>query len=324
MKYRILGRTGIKVSEIGFGAWAIGSHWGTQHLTDSVEAIEKSIELGVNFIDTAQGYGNGKSEQIIAEVLKEHSEEVIVATKIPPADGPWPPSPYCDVEERYSEKYIRDSVDTCRKNLDTDCIDILQLHTWTRAWNRNPKPLDILHQMKSEGIIKHVGISTPEHDQNSLIYLMQQGYLDTIQLIFNIFEQEPAAELLPVALDCNVGVIVRVAFDEGILTGKYEREHLFPKDDFRSKYFEGDRLPRAASRVDSIKKDIEGSGFTMPQAALKFVLSHPAVSTIITGIRNEDQASMNIEVSEMADMSEELLEKLRKHTWLRGFWYSGK
>ena len=147
MKYRILGKTGIKVSEIGFGAWAIGSHWGTQHLTDSVEAIEKSIDLGVNFIDTALGYGNGKSEQIIAEVLKERSEDVIVATKIPPADGPWPPSPYCDVEERYSEKYIRDSIDTCRKNLDTDCIDILQLHTWTRAWNRNPKPLDVLHYM---------------------------------------------------------------------------------------------------------------------------------------------------------------------------------
>lgn len=324
MKYRILGKTGLKISEIGFGAWAIGSSWGAQHITDSVEALEKALDMGLNFIDTALGYGNGKSEQIIAEVLKERREDVIVATKIPPAAGPWPPSPYCTVEERFSEEYIRKTVDTCRKNLDTDCIDILQLHTWTRAWNRNPKPLDVLHKLKSEGIIKYVGISTPEHDQNSLIYLMQEGYLDTVQLIYNIFEQEPAAELLPVALDANVGVIVRVAFDEGILTGKYNADHLFPKDDFRSKYFEGDRLPRAIARVNAIKKEIKDSGFTMPQAALKFVLAHPAVSTIITGIRNEDQAAMNIEVSDMSEMSEEIIQKLYNHTWARGFWYNGK
>ena len=324
MKYRILGKTGIRVSEIGFGAWAIGSHWGAQNVSDSVEALDKAIDLGMNFIDTALVYGNGKSEQIISEVLKERSEKVVVATKIPPADGPWPPSPYCNVEERYSEKYIRTAVDTCRKNLDTDCIDMLQLHTWTRAWNRNPKPLDILHKLKSEGIIKHVGISTPEHDQNALIYLMKEGYLDTVQLIYNIFDQEPAAELLPVALDANVGVIVRVAFEEGILTGKYTGDHLFPKDDFRSKYFEGDRLARAVARVEAIRKDIKGSGYTMPQTALKFVLSHPAVSTVITGIRNEDQASGNIEVSDMPDMPEALIKKLRRHIWLRSFWYNGK
>ena len=185
MKYRLLGKTGLSVSEIGFGAWAIGSHWGTQDIGDSVDALHKSIDMGLNFIDTALGYGNGKSEQIISEVLKERREEVTVATKIPPADGPWPPSPYCEAEDRYSEEYIRTTVDTCRKNLDTDCIDILQLHTWTRAWNRNPKPLEILQKLKSEGIIKYIGISTPEHDQNSLIPLMKEGLLDTVQVIYN-------------------------------------------------------------------------------------------------------------------------------------------
>jgi aryl-alcohol dehydrogenase-like predicted oxidoreductase len=324
MKYRILGKTGIRVSEIGFGAWAIGSHWGAQKISDSIESLEKAIDLGVNFIDTALGYGNGKSEQIIAEVLKERREEVTIATKIPPADGSWPPSPYCNVEDRYSEDYIRKTVDTCRKNLETDCIDVLQLHTWTRAWNRNPKPIETLHKMKAEGIIKHIGISSPEHDQNSLIYLMKEGYLDTVQVIYNIFEQEPAAELLPVALDSNVGVIVRVAFDEGILTGKYKADKLFGKDDFRSRYFEGDRVRRAVKRVDKIKETIKDSGYNMPQAALKFVLNHPAVSTIITGIRNEDQAAQNIEVSDLPNMPAELIEKLQKHTWLRGFWYSGK
>ncbi len=324
MKYRLLGRTGINVSEIGFGAWAIGSHWGAQNISDSVEALHKSIDLGLNFIDTALGYGNGKSEQIISEVLKERKEEVTVATKIPPSDGPWPPSPYCKVEDRYSEDYIRATVDTCRKNLDTDCIDILQLHTWTRAWNSNPKPLDILQKLKAEGIIKNIGISTPEQDQNSLIQLMKDGYLDTVQVIYNVFEQEPAAEFLPVALKNNVGVIVRVAYDEGILTGKYKADDLFPKDDFRSKYFEGDRMHRAVKRVDKIKKELEDVVYNMPQAALKFVLAHPAVSTVITGIRNENQAAQNIATSDLPDMQDDLVMKLQKHHWLRSFWYNGK
>lgn len=324
MKYRLLGKTGIKVSEIGFGAWAIGSHWGAQNISDSVEALHKSIDLGLNFIDTALGYGNGKSEQIISEVLKERKEEVTVATKIPPSDGSWPPSPYCKVEDRYSEKYIRETVDTCRKNLDTDCIDILQLHTWTRAWNRNPKPLEVLQKLKAEGIIKNIGISTPEQDQNSLIQLMKDGYLDTVQVIYNIFEQEPAAEFLPIAQENNVGVIVRVAYDEGILTGKYKSDDLFPKDDFRCKYFEGDRMYRAVKRVDKIKEELEGVRYTMPQAALKFVLAHPSVSTVITGIRNENQATQNIATSDLPDMQDDLVNKLQNHNWLRSFWYNGK
>lgn len=324
MKYRKLGRTEIEVSEIGFGAWAIGSHWGDQKQSDSIEALNTAIDEGLNFIDTALGYGNGKSEQIIAEVMKIRREAVTIATKIPPAEGPWPPSPYCKVEDRFSEKYIRKTVDTCRKNLNTDCIDVLQLHTWTRAWNKNPKPLDILQKLKAEGVIKYIGISTPEQDQNSLVDLMKQGYLDTIQLIYNIFEQEPAAELLPVAMENNVGVIVRVAFDEGILTGKYTKEHVFPDDDFRSKYFEGDRLSRAAERVEKIKKELAGTEFTMPEAALKFVLAHPAVSTIITGIRNKRQAIQNIGVSDLPELPEDVIEKLKNHSWLRSFWYGGK
>ncbi len=324
MKYRILGRTGLKISEIGFGAWAIGSNWGFQSNVDSIDALHASLGKGLNFIDTALGYGNGKSEQIISEVLKNRREDVTVATKIPPAAGPWPPSPYCKIEDRFPEDYIRKTVDTCRQNLNTDCIDVLQLHTWTRAWNRDPKPLEILRKLKSEGKIKHIGISTPEHDQNSLIQLMKDGYLDTVQVIYNIFEQEPAAEFLPVAMENNVGVIVRVAFDEGILTGKYKARHLFSKDDFRSRYFQGDRLARAVNRVDAIKNDLQGSGFTIAQAALKFVLAHPAVSTVIAGIRNKNQALMNIEVSDMPDLPETLIEKLRTHAWLRAFWYSGK
>ena len=217
MKYRKLGRTSLDVSEIGFGAWAIGGNWGAQKEYDSMDALHLALDRGVNFIDTAAGYGDGKSERIIAKVLKERKETIVVATKTPPAPGPWPPTPYCRDDERYSETYLRKNIEERMKNLDTDCIDILQLHTWTRAWNKNPAPLDILKKLQNEGKIRFIGISTPEHDQNALIELMRRGYLDTVQVIYNIFEQEPAAELLPAALEHKVGIIVRVVFDEGVL-----------------------------------------------------------------------------------------------------------
>ncbi|MBK1878180.1 aldo/keto reductase [Pelagicoccus mobilis] len=324
MKYRELGKTGIEVSEISFGAWAIGGGWGEQSDEESIAALHKAIDLGVRFIDTAAGYGDGRSEQVIARVLKERSEEVAVATKTPPAAGPWPPSPYCDWEDRYSETYLRENIEQRLRYLDTDCIDLLQLHTWTRAWNRDPKPFEILKKLKEEGKIRAVGISTPEHDQNSVIDLMKGGYVDSVQVIYNIFEQEPAAELLPVARECGVGIIVRVAFDEGSLTGKFELGHQFGEGDFRGNYFAGDRLDRSIRRVDAIKADIEGSGLTMPQFALKYVLEHPAVSCVIPGMRNVRQAELNCVVSDLPGISEEHLLKMRGHAWNRGFWYGGK
>lgn len=210
------------------------------------------------------------------------------------------------------------------RNLGVECIDILQLHTWTRAWNRMPRALDTLKKLQLEGKVRFIGISTPEHDQNALIDLMRQGYLDVVQVIYNIFEQEPAAELLPTAEAHNVGVIVRVAFDEGVLTGKYKEDHRFPDGDFRNRYFSGHRLQRAVRRVDAVRKIIEGSGRDLPGTALKFVLAHPAVSTVITGIRNPAQARMNTAVSDAPDPPEDVLEALRGCIWRRGFWYDGE
>ena len=324
MQYRILGRTELRVSEIGFGAWAIGGGWGFQDEAESIAALHKALDLGVNLIDTAAGYGDGRSEQIIGKVLKERPETVYVATKTPPASGPWPPSPYCRADERYSADYLRQNVEERLRHLGTDCIDLLQLHTWTRAWNKNPTPFETLRQLQAEGKIRFIGLSTPEHDQNSVIDLMRQGYLDTVQVIYNIFEQEPAAELLPVAAECNVGIIVRVAFDEGVLTGKYSVDTQFPADDFRSAYFAGDRLERAVRRVDRIKEDIADSGLSMPQVALKFALAPSSVSTVIPGIRNVGQAEANVAVSDMPELAEALIQKLRQHAWNRAFWYGGK
>jgi aryl-alcohol dehydrogenase-like predicted oxidoreductase len=327
MKYRVFGKTGWKVSGIGFGAWAIGGGWGPQDDKDSTSALHASLDAGVNFIDTAAGYGNGHSEKLIGQVLKERSEQIYVATKTPAKPGgPWPPSPYCRWEDRYPEDYLRENVEERLKLLGVEALDILQLHTWTRAWNDDPKPLEILQDMKKEGKIRAIGISTPEHDQNCAIDLMRNGVIDSVQVIYNIFEQEPAAQILPVAQQTGTGIIVRVAFDEGVLTGKYRADTTFPKGDFRRGYFAGDRMERAVERVEKVREDVEKAGVdrTMPQLALQFVLDHPAVSTVIPGIRSVEQARANTAVSDLDPLPQETIALLRTHAWRRAFWYGGK
>ena len=332
MRYRTFGRMGWKVSEIGFGAWAIGGSWGPQNEQDSLDALNRALDLGCNFIDTAQGYGDGKSERTIAQVLKSRrdrrgggGEHVYVATKIPPTpNGAWPPSPYDRAEERYPENYLRERLERSMRDLQTDCIDIVQLHTWTRAWNRDPTPLETLRKFQKEGKLRAIGISTPEHDQNSLIDLMRGGWLDSVQVIYNIFEQEPQAEFFPVAKENHVGVIVRVAFDESALTGKLTAQTRFPAGDFRNNYFAGDRLERAVKRVEKIRKDLGPEGPGLAETALKFALKPDAVSTVIPGIRNVRQAEANLAVSDQPPMTDELEQKLREHRWNRAFWYGGK
>lgn len=329
MKHRPFGKHGFNTSEIGFGAWAIGGSWGEQGDADSLEALHRALDLGVTFIDTAAGYGNGRSEKLIGQVLRERaaagkSEKIFVATKTPPAAGHWPPSPYCRAEERYSEDYLRKNIAERLHHLGSHRIDLLQLHTWTRAWNRNPTPFKTLRALQHEGLIGLIGVSTPEHDQNCVIDLMRGGWVDSVQVIYNLFDQEPAAELLDVAKECGVGVIVRVAFDEGSLTGKFTVDTTFPEGDFRRDYFAGDRMARTVKRVEAIRADLAGSGYTMAQAALKFVLAHPAVSNVIPGIRSLAQADANCGVSDLPDLPLPLQEKLRRHNWRRGVWYGGK
>jgi len=326
MKYRDLGRTGLVVSEIGFGGWAIGGSWGPQSEEDSLQALHRALDLGVTLIDTAAGYGNGQSERIIGKVMKERGAwgKVAVATKIPPSPGLWPPSPYDRAEERYGEKYLRESLEERLANLGTDCVDILQLHTWSRAWNRDPHPLEVLQNLRDEGKLRFIGISTPEHDQNSFVQLLREGLLDVVQVIYNLFEQEPAAELLPAAAEAGVGVIARMPFDEGALTGKYTEETRFAESDFRSRYFMGDRLKRVVREVGKVREDLEGTGLGLPEAALRFVLAHPAVSATIPGMRNPAQAQANCSVSDRPDLPEGLLVKLRRHNWRRAFWYEGR
>jgi aryl-alcohol dehydrogenase-like predicted oxidoreductase len=310
------------------GAWAIGGGWGPQDDEQSRRTLHAALDAGVTFIDTAAGYGAGRSERLIGEVLRERSgaerARITVATKTPPASGPWPPSPYCRWQDRYSEAYLRQNIEQRLKNLGVECLDLLQLHTWTRAWNDDPRPLRLLAQLRDEGKLRWIGVSTPEHDQNCVIQLMREGLLDAVQVIYNIFDQEPAAQLLPVAKQCNVGIIVRVVFDEGVLTGKFTKQTTFAEGDFRRGYFAGDRLERAVDRAEKVRQTLAGTDYTMPQAALKFALGHDAVSTVIPGMRSVEQAQQNAGASDLPDLSADLMARLREHNWRRAFWYGGK
>ena len=326
MKTRALGRLGWKVSEIGFGAWAVGGGFGQQTDDESVAALHRAFDLGCNFVDTAQNYGNGHSERVVARAVREWSggSRIYVATKIGPQPGAWPPSPYDRAEERFSADYLRQRLERSLRDLGTDCIDLLQLHTWTRAWNKEPVPFETLRRFQKEGKIRGIGVSTPEHDQNAVIQLMRDGWVDTVQAIYNIFEQEAHAELFPTARECDVGIIVRVAFDESALTGKLSAETRFAEGDIRNRYFAGDRLARTVQRVEEVRRVVGRLEPDLATTALKFAMKPPAVSTVIPGMRSPQQAEMNLCVSGKPPLSDALEQQLRAHNWRRGYWYSGK
>lgn len=336
MRLRNLGKQGPQVSEIAFGAWAIGGGWGQQADADSLRTLNAALDAGVNLIDTAEGYGNGHSEALIAQVVKQRpsaARSLFVATKTPPAPGPWPPSPYCRHQDRYSAAYLRQNVEQRLRALQVERLDLLQLHTWTSAWNADPQPLLELRKLQAEGKLGLIGVSTPEQDQNCVVELMQHGLVDVVQVIFNLFHQEPAARLLPVAEQTGTGVLIRVALDEGSLTGKYGPAHTFAADDFRAKYFAGDRMARTVARVEAIQADLAAAKIGAPgqdqaqllrSVAIRFALAQAGVSSVITGMRTPQQAQENAAVSDATPLPTELLTQLRRHNWLRGVWYGGK
>lgn len=326
MRHRTFGRLGWKVSEIGFGSWAIGSNWGPQSDEDSVKAIHRALDLGCNFIDTARAYGDGRSERVIARALKGRLRgSVHVATKVPPVlPGDWPPGPYDTIEERYPTAHVQAQVEKSLRELETDCLDLIQIHTWSRAWNRNPSAFEVLRKLRQEGKVKGIGISTPEHDQNAVIDLIREGWVDSVQLIYNIFSQEAQEGLLFEAQKHNVAVIARVAFDESALTGKLTEATTFPEGDIRGNYFAGDRLTRTVRRVEAIKQVVAGEEPDVATAALKFALKPSVVSTVIAGTRNAVQAEKNCAAGSQEPMSDELETKLRQHYWRRAFWHQGK
>ncbi|MEM6363494.1 MAG: aldo/keto reductase [Planctomycetota bacterium] len=318
--------------KIGLGTWSFGGQWGPQDDSDSRSTLRTAIDQGIRLIDTAPGYGDGRAERLVADVVSELPpairDSLCIATKTPPSPGPWPPSPYCRWQDRYSAARIRHDIEQRLRQLRVECLDLLQLHSWTRAWNDDPQPLLVLEKIRQEGKIRRIGICTPEQDQNCVIGLMRDGLVDAVQVVFNLFEQEPAAQLFPVAEETNTDVYVRVALDEGALSDSFSAGREFNHDDFRSQYFAGDRVERTARRVEAIANEIRqfdlDQSYSLADVAIQFAMAPEAVSAVIIGMRNDDHVHRNVRAVTLPPLPTELRTRLQSHAWRRGVWYSGK
>jgi len=326
MKYRRFGRTGWEVSEIGFGAWAIGEYqWGKQDDRESITALHRALDLGMNFIDTAQAYGNGHSERIVARVLNERWEQrpIYVATKVPPKNLVWPSTDEMGINEVFPSDYIIERCEFSLRNLQVDCLDLYQLHTWTRAFNETDEWFEAMSRLKEQGKIRAIGISVSNAQPEDVIGTIERGRIDAIQVVYNIFEQLPAERLLPLCQEQDVAVIARVPFDEGSLTGKFTKETTFPEGDFRKFYFRGRNLEVVVDRVEEVRafKNLRHPEMSMPEYALRYCLSHRAVSTVIPGIRSVAQAEMNSAPSDGQLLDEEELAEMKRFAWHRDLWH---
>lgn len=326
MQYRKFGKLGWMVSQIGMGTWALGSNWGPQDDDLSIAALHKALDLGCNFLDTARAYGNGRSERLIGQVLRERAgERTYVASKIPPKlPGDWPPGPYDLIGDRYPPDHVEAELCASLRDLRTDCIDLMLIHTWSRSWNDSIGVFEQMARFKTQGKIRAVGVSTPEHDQNAVVDLMRAGLVDCVQVIYNIFEQDAAMQIFPLAQKLGIAIIVRVPFDESSLTGKLTATTSFAESDIRSSFFSGDRLPRTVARVERIRQAIGDQEPDLATAALKFALKPSVVSTVIPGIRNPQQAAVNCAIGDLPQQSDAVECELRRHYWRRPFWYAGK
>jgi aryl-alcohol dehydrogenase-like predicted oxidoreductase len=321
MNYRRLGRTGFEVSEIGYGAWGIGgSQWGGADDDESVQALHRAIDLGLNFIDTALAYGGGRSERLVGQVVRERSETVHVATKVPPRNGVWPAQEGVPLDEVFPAGYVRECAEQSLRNLGLDTIDLLQLHVWNDEWTDRDVLMEAVEELRSAGKIRFFGISINDHEPANGARLVESGAVDTVQVIYNVFDQSPEDELFPACREHDVGVIARVPLDEGGLTGRIGPDTQFAEDDFRGFYFRGDRKREVQERVRAIASDLGIEEDRLADVALRFVLSEPAVSTVIPGMRSLRNVERNVAVSDGRPLTGEQRERLRAHRWVRNFY----
>ena len=322
MKYRKLGRTGFEVSDMAYGLWGM-SGWSGSNDEESLASLQLSVDLGCNFFDTAWAYGVGKSDSLLGEIMSRNSargadsgKRLYAASKIPPANDRWPALPEYKYSDVFSAQHVFKYADLIRKNLRVDSIDVLQFHVWDDSWTDEPEFRSTVERLKRDGWIRSFGLSLNRWEPWNGIKAIRTGLVDVVQVIYNIFDQSPEDELFPVCRELNIGVIARVPLDEGSLGGKMTLETRFPKDDWRAGYFGPENLSATIQRVDKLKK-IVPAGMTLPEMAMRFILSNPAVSTTIAGMRKAEHVRGNIAASDTGPLDKNLLAELKKHRWDR-------
>ena len=285
-----------------------------------MKALRRAVELGLNFIDTALAYGEGHSEQLVGQIVREAPGKVWVSTKVPPKNLLWPARPGIGIEEVFPYDYIVKCTEKSLRNLKMDTIDLQQLHVWNPEWIDSDVWRRAFDDLKKAGKVRAAGISINDHQPDSALDIVKTGLIDTVQVIYNIFDQSPERNLFPLVQQMGVGVLARVPLDEGALTGTITETTTFPKGDFREWYFRNNRKREVVEHVEALKKDLEGVPGTLPEIALRFCLSHPAVSTVIPGMRSVKNVESNCRVSDAGPLPPDLLAKLKKHAWDKNYY----
>lgn len=316
MKYRTLGRAGFNVSDIAHGLWGMGDWTGSDD-AQSLAALQLAVDLGCNFFDTAWSYGNSHSDALLGQILARNpGKRLYAASKIPPLNDKWPASASYKYHEVFPADHVFKYARLIRERLGTESIDLLQFHVWDDSWTEEPDFRRTVERLKSDGLIRSFGLSLNRWEPENGIRVLCTGLVDAVQVIYNIFDQSPEDKLFPVCRELNIGVIARVPLDEGSLAGELTTETRFPKNDWRSLYFGPENLKNTVDRVDELKKVLP-KGMTLPEMALRFILSNPVVSTTIVGMRRPNHVRENLAVSNAGRLDAPLLHMLRQHRWDR-------
>jgi len=316
MKYRRFGRLGWQVSEIGYGMWGMGGWTGSDD-SESMSALQFALDLGVNFFDTAWGYGEGHSEGLLGQLVRSNPEKKIyTATKVPPKNFKWPSKREYALQDCFPPAHIQEYVEKSLQNAGLDAFDLMQLHTWEDLWLEDESWIRKLEALKGQGLIHGIGLSLNRWEPWNGVAAVNSDLIDSVQVIYNIFDQNPEDELLPACADNDVAVIARVPFDEGTLTGTLTLDSKWPEGDWRNTYFVPENLKSSVEHAERLKPLIP-HGWSLPELALRFILNETRIATIIPGMRKTDHVRANCAASDAGPLDQTLHRRLRSHRWDR-------
>lgn len=316
MRYRRFGRTGWQVSEVGYGMWGMAGWTGSDD-EQSLAALQVSVKRGVNFFDTAWAYGAGRSEKLLGQLIRACPEKrLYTATKVPPKNNQWPARSHFTLDETFPRDHIRSYTESSLKNLGLDCVDLQQFHVWNDKWAGDERWQKSISELRDEGLIRACGISVNRWEPENVIRALRTGLIDSVQVIYNIFDQAAEDRLFPVCRGLDVAVIARVPFDEGTLTGTLTLDSRWPEGDWRNSYFVPENLKNSVARAEALRR-ILPPAMTLPEMAMRFILSCPDVYTVIPGMRKAKHVEQNVAASDAGPLSPGLIAELRRHRWNR-------
>ena len=321
MHYHKLSTTEAELSEIGYGAWGIGGNqWQGGSDEESLKALRRAFELGVNFVDTALAYGEGHSERLVGDVVRKTFHRIWVATKIPPKNRVWPASAATPISEVFPYDYIIRCTEESLRNLKVEQIYLQQFHVWSDAWTKTEEWRRAIEDLRASGKVRYFGVSVSEHDPDSALEVVKTGMISSVQVIYNIFDQSAEKNLFPLCQRERVGVLARVPLDEGGLTGEISEDTTFAPGEFRESYFRGDRKHQLVQHVNALERDLATTPGSMAEIALRFCLSNPVVTSVIPGMRRVSTVQSSCRAATAGRLDDNTLAILKNHTWNRNFY----